>query len=159
MSPSTNAGSGDVAARLSEALLRGRADAILATDHEGSIAFWNPGAARIFGYSAEEALGRSLDIIIPEGLRQRHWRGYGHAMASGTSRYAEGDLLSAPALHKDGRRISVEFTIVMLRNAEGRISGIGAVVRDVTPRFEELKALRRRLSAGDAPCHPPMERP
>ena len=150
MTAVTNTEPGGVATALSQALLDGRADAILATDPEGSITFWNPGAARIFGYSAEEALGRSLDLIIPEGLRERHWQGYRRVMASGTSRYAEGDLLSAPALHKDGRRISVEFTVVMLRDADGGISGIGAMMRDVTARFEELKALRRRLAAGNA---------
>ena len=133
---------GDVVAR---ALLSGVADAIVACDCAGIIRLWNPGAARIFGFTAEEAVGRSLDIIIPERLRARHWDGYHAMMASGQSRYAGGDTLSVPALRKDGAQISVEFTLVALHHAAGAISGLAAVMRDVTARFEELKTLRRQL--------------
>lgn len=133
---------GDDVAR---ALLSGVADAIVACDCAGIIRLWNPGAARIFGFTAEEAVGRSLDIIIPERLRARHWDGYHAMMASGQSRYAGGDTLSVPALRKDGAQISVEFTLVALHDAAGAISGLAAVMRDVTARFEELKTLRRQL--------------
>ena len=113
---------------------------------EGGITFWNPGAERIFGFSSGETVGRSLDLIIPENLRNRHWGGYHRAMETGESRYGHGDLLSVPGLTRDGRRISVEFTIVMLRDAHHRPAGTAAVLRDVTKRFEELRELRRKLA-------------
>ena len=131
--------------RLARDIIDTSSDAIFVADAEGLIRSWNAGAARIFGFSAAEALGRSLDLIIPESLRGRHWDGYKQVMATGKTRYGSGDLLSVPALTKDGRRISVEFTIVMLHDAAGAVSGMAAVLRDVSARFEELRGLRRRL--------------
>jgi PAS domain S-box-containing protein len=140
----------DISRQLGQALLASSSDAIIATDREGHITFWNPGAERIFGFAVNEAVGKSLDLIIPENLRARHWEGFRHVMANGVSRYGDGDLLSVPGLSRDGRRISVEFTIVMLRD-EGGVAGTVAVMRDVTKRFEELRDLRRRLAeAGQA---------
>jgi len=133
-------------AGLAEAVLGTAADAIIATDREGLITFWNPGATRIFGFSNDEALGQSLDIIIPENLRARHWDGYRNTMATGTSRYGESDLLAVPGLRKDGGRISVEFTIVILHDAEGRPDGTAAILRDVTKHFEEMRRLRRQAA-------------
>lgn len=134
---------------IAQALLESPSDAIVATDREGRIVFWNPGAARIFGFSSAETMGQSLDLIIPENLRARHWTGFRHTMETGTSRYGHGDLLSVPALTKDGRRISVEFTITLLRNEVQKPSGTVAVMRDITQRFEELRELRRK-AAGSA---------
>lgn len=131
---------------LGKALLASASDAIIGTDREGLITVWNPGAERIFGFSAAEAVGQSLDLIIPDNLRARHWAGYRHAMATGESRYGHGDLLSVPGLTKDGRRISVEFTIVMLQDAQSRPAGTAAILRDVTKRFEEVRDLRRKLA-------------
>jgi PAS domain S-box-containing protein len=125
-------------------------DGVLLADDEGVIRMWNAGCERIFGFSAEEAIGQSLDIIIPENLRARHWEGYEQTMRTGKTRYGAGDLLGVPALRKDGTRISVEFSILPFRNAEGRIVGIGAVMRDVTKKFEEMKALRKALAAAGA---------
>lgn len=141
----------DIASAVGDALLNGASDAIVATDAEGRITLWNPGAVRLFGFTADEATGQSLDLIIPENLRARHWAGFRHTMATGTSRYGQGDLLSVPALTKHGARISVEFTIVMLHDAERRAAGTVAVMRDVTRRFEELKALRRRAAQQAGP--------
>src|SRR6185312_12985894 len=135
----------DMHDRLSEALLTSPSDAIVATDRDGRIVFWNPGAERIFGFAEREAVGQSLDLIIPENLRARHWEGFRHVMETGTSRYGHGDLLSVPGLTRDGRRISVEFTIAMLRDGE-RVTGTVAVMRDVTKRFEEVRELKRRLA-------------
>ena len=135
---------------LGQALLTSSSDAIIATDREGHITFWNPGAERIFGFAANEAVGKSLDLIIPENLRARHCEGFHHVMKTGTSRYGDGDLLSVPGLTKSGRRISVEFTIVMLRDETG-IAGTVAVMRDVTKRFEELRELRRKLAEASQP--------
>ena len=135
---------------LGDALLASASDAIIATDREGRITFWNPGAERIFGFTAEEAVGQSLDLIIPENLRARHWSGFRHTMQTGTSRYGHGDLLSVPGLTRDGRRISVEFTIVLLRGEGQDVNGTVAVMRDVTKRFEELRELKRRLAQAGA---------
>ena len=107
---------------------------------------WNPGAERIFGFAANEAIGRSLDLIIPERLRSRHWQGYRHTMETGESCYGEGDLLSVPALRSDGTTISIEFTIMPLKDPSGQVIGIGAIMRDVTKRFEEIRTLRRQLA-------------
>ena len=131
--------------QLGEALLASLSDAIVATDREGRIVFWNPGAERIFGFTQGEAVGQSLDLIIPENLRARHWEGFRHVMATGTSRYGDGDLLSVPGLTRDGRRISVEFTIVMLRVGD-EVTGTVAVMRDVTKRFAEMRELKRQLA-------------
>ncbi len=130
---------------LGKALLASPSDAIIATDRDGRIVFWNPGAERIFGFAPREALGQSLDLIIPENLRARHWEGFRRVMETGTSRYGHGDLLSVPGMTREGRRISVEFTILMLRDDEG-ITGTVAVMRDVTKRFEEVRELRRKLA-------------
>src|SRR4051794_4723243 len=131
---------------LGNALLGSASDAIIGTDREGLITVWNPGAERIFGFSSAEAVGQSLDLIIPDNLRTRHWAGYGHAMATGESRYGHGDLLSVPGLTKDGRRISVEFTIAMLSDAQHRPAGTVAILRDVSKRFEEIRELRRKVA-------------
>ena len=131
---------------LCEAVLGTEADAIIAADDEGIIRFWNAGAARIFGYSRSDALGQSLDIIIPEHLRARHWAGYRQVMASGTSRYGRSDVLAVPGVRKDGSRVSLEFTIAVLRDEQGRMSGMAAILRDVTSRFQELRRLKQKAA-------------
>jgi PAS domain S-box-containing protein len=132
---------------LAEALLQSAGDAIIATDREGIITLWNAGATRIFGHGANEAVGQSLDLIIPENQRARHWAGYHEVMRTGQSRYAEGAMLAVPARRKEGTRISIEFTIVPLKDVSGTMQGMVAVLRDVTARFEELRDLRKRLAA------------
>lgn len=136
-----------IADALARVVLSTKSDALIAADKKGVIQFWNPGAARIFGFSEAEALGQSLDIIIPERLRQRHWDGYDKTMATGESRYGESDLLAVPAVRKDGTQLSIEFTIMMLRDDGGEIIGIAALLRNITKRFEELRALKRQLAA------------
>jgi PAS domain S-box-containing protein len=136
----------DLSALIAESLLRTRSEAIIAADRVGIIRFWNPGAGRIFGHDAADAIGRSLDIIIPERLRKRHWDGYRGTIATGRSRYGEGDVLSVPALHKSGATISIEFTVLPLRDSSGAIIAIVAIMRDVTKRFEEIRQLKRRLN-------------
>lgn len=131
---------------LAASLLLTRSDAIIAADRDGIIRFWNPGAERIFGYVRDDAIGRSLNLIIPQRLQQRHWDGYRRTIESGKSRYGEGDLLSVPALHKKGTTISVEFTITPLTDESGAMIGMAAIMRDVTKRFEELRSLKRRLA-------------
>ena len=125
-------------------------DAILISDADGIIRFWNSGASRIFGFTSQEAVGQSLDIIIPATLRARHWQGYAETIRTGQTRYGAGDLLAVPALRKDGTRISVEFSIVPYRDATGRMIGMGAIMRDVTSRFDELKTLRKAFAEREA---------
>ncbi len=132
--------------RLAETLLLQMADAVIYADAEGVIRFWNAGAERIFGFPAEEACDQSLDIIIPSGLRERHWSGYHRTMQTGGTRYGGGDLLSVPALRKDGTRISVQFTVLPFHDETGRMIGIAAVMRDVTAQFAETKALRQQIA-------------
>ena len=132
--------------RFCRALVRDAADAIIYADADGIIRFWNDAAARVFGFTTDEAIGQSLDIIIPENLRQRHWDGYRATMRTGQTRYGAGDLLAVPARRKDGARISVEFTILPFRDGGGRMVGIAAILRDVTRRFEEMKALRAQVA-------------
>jgi PAS domain S-box-containing protein len=131
-------------------IVEGSPDAIIVGDAEGVIRLWNAGARAIFGHAAEEALGRSMDLIIPERLRGRHWDGYRKVMASGVSRYGSGDLLAVPALTKDGRTISIEFTIQLVKDAGGRVTASVAVIRDVTKRFQREKEQARRLKELEA---------
>ncbi len=145
--------------RLGRAVLGAASEAIVFTDREGVIRFWNPGAERLFGFAAEEAVGRPIDIIIPEPQRARHWAGFRRVMETGESRYGQGDLLAVPGLRRDGSRVSLEFTIVPLRAPEGQVEGMAAVLRDVTRRFEETRALRRELAAARAGAHAPDARP
>ncbi len=123
-------------------------DAVIYADRQGKIGFWNGSATRIFGFTETgEALGQSLDLIVPEGLRARHWEGYDRVMAGGQSRYGEGEVLAVPAMRKDGKRISIEFTVLPMHDDAGALLGIAAFLRDTTARFEELRALRRELAA------------
>jgi PAS domain S-box-containing protein len=141
----------DLTQLVADAILAAAADAVVATDRDGITRFWNPGAERIFGHCADEALGQSLDLIIPERLRARHWEGFRRVMATGESHYGEGDLLSVPGIRKDGRRISLEFTIVPLKDEQGQMQGIAAVMRDVTSRFAEIRDLKQQLAEATAP--------
>lgn len=130
-----------------ETLVAGLSDALIHVDADGRIQVWNAGAERIFGFTAAEALGRTLDLIIPPSLRGRHAEGFEATMRTGHTKYGNGDILSVPALRKDGARISVEFSIVPFADASGTMTGIAAVMRDATARFEELRALRREVAA------------
>ncbi len=126
-------------------IVEGSPDAIVLGDPKGLIRLWNAGAEAIFGFTAAEAVGQSMDLIIPERLRARHWDGYDRVMATGQTRYGKGDLLAVPAITKDGRTISIEFTIQMLKGPGGEILGPVATIRDVTKRFQREKELGRRI--------------
>ena len=121
-------------------------DAIIFADREGTIRLWNAAAETIFGHSADEAVGQSLDLIIPERLRQRHWDGYTKVMQTGETRYSR-DLLAVPGIRKDGSRISLEFHVTLLRDETGRSLGVAAIMRDVTARWQKERELRERLAA------------
>ncbi|MBI4328867.1 MAG: PAS domain S-box protein [Chloroflexi bacterium] len=125
-------------------------DAVIAADSKGTIQLWNAGAEAIFGYTADEALGQTLDLIVPERQRERHWAGFFKVVESGVTKYGARDLLSVPASRKDGARISIEFSIVLLRDRQGRTEGIAAIVRDVTARWQQERELRQRLATLEA---------
>ncbi|MBA2961490.1 MULTISPECIES: PAS domain-containing protein [Ramlibacter] len=120
-------------------------DGVVVCDPKGVITYWNAAATRIFGFSEQEALGQSLDLIIPERQRQRHWDGYDKTMATGLTRYGN-DVLRVPALHKEGRPLSIAFTVALLRDAAGQVAAIVAAVRDESARFAEDRNLRKRLT-------------
>ena len=124
-------------------------DAVLIADCEGIIRYWNAGAERILGYSADEALGQSLDLFIPEKLRSRHWEGYHRVMASGETKYLTG-LLSSPGIRKDGSQVSLEFSMVLLKDENGAMQGCASIMRDVTERWLKEKELKERLKACNA---------
>lgn len=130
---------------LSTAILGGASDAIIAIDSAGIVRFWNTGAERIFGFDASEAIGQSLDIIIPERLRGRHWVGYRRVMASGESRYASGVVLALPGIRKDGLQVSLEFTVIPLRGESGNLIGMAAILRDVTPASRNCECSASKL--------------
>lgn len=121
-------------------------EAIVVADRNGAILFWNAGAEALFGYSASEATGQTLDLIVPPKQRERHWTGYQQTMLTGTTRYGH-DMLAVPAVRKDGTRISLEFHVVLLRDANDEVVGIAAIMRDVTSRWERERSLQQRLRA------------
>jgi len=124
-------------------------DAVIVCDAGGTITVWNPAATRIFGFFASEAIGHSLDLIIPERQRQRHWDGYHTTMSSGATGYGA-NVLRVPALHKEGKPLSIAFTVAMLYAADGTVSAIVAIVRDETARWVEERALKARLAQLEA---------
>jgi PAS domain S-box-containing protein len=124
-------------------------DAVVFADREGIIRLWNAGAAEMFGHAADEAVGKSLDLIIPEKLRERHWEGYRRTMETGETKYGK-DLLAVPGIRNDGSRISLEFSVAMIRGDSGELQGIVAVLRDVTARWTKEKELKERLASLEA---------
>jgi PAS domain S-box-containing protein len=130
---------------LGRRLVEGAPEAILFADREGLVRAWNPGAEVMFGWSASEIVGRTMDVIIPERLRGRHWDGWRKVLETGVTRYSGKELLAVPAIRKDGTGLSIEFSIQIVHDDAGALLGFGAVVRDVTERWQKDKALRLRL--------------
>lgn len=136
-----------------EQLVGAVGDAVVVCDAGGAIVVWNAAAERMFGFSAAEALGQSLDLIIPERQRQRHWDGYHKTMRTGETRYGH-DVLRVPALHKEGKALSIAFTVAMLYSPERAVTAIVAVIRDETARWAEERSLRQRLTQLEAAAAP-----
>jgi PAS domain S-box-containing protein len=132
-----------------DALIAAIGDAVVVSDVQGRITVWNPAAERMFGFTAAEALGQSMDIFIPERLRARHWEGFDKSMASGTTKYGH-DVLRVPAVDKNGRALSIAFTVAMLFGPDGKVSSIAAVIRDETQRFADERALKKRVTELEA---------
>ncbi len=135
--------------RLCRQIVEKVGDAVIFADRDGIIRLWNGAATGIFGYTEEEALGQSLDLIIPERQRQVHWKGYGRVMVDGATKYGS-ETLAVPAIRKTGERISIEFTIALLRDADGKVQGPVAVIRDVTARWEREKKMRAHVAQLEA---------
>lgn len=130
---------------LEKRIIDGSDDAVIYADRDGIIRLWNAAAERMFGHSSDEALGQTLDLIVPEKHRARHWEGYDRVVATGETAYA-GSLLAVPALSRDGSRISVEFSVTLVKDDTGRVEGIAAIMRDVTERRAAEKARQRELA-------------
>jgi len=126
-------------------LVQSVGDAIIVVDAHEKIVMWNPAATRIFGYSETEALGNTLDLIVPERQRHRHNEGCRKSMETGITRYGT-SLLKVPALHKDGSMLSIAFTVGMLFDEHQKVSGIVAIIRDETERFAQERALKKRIA-------------
>ena len=130
-------------------LLEALADAVMVCDAEGAIVLWNPACERLFGHSEAEVLGKTMDMIIPERLRGRHWEGYHKTMATGITKYGT-DVLRVPAVDKAGRTMSIAFTVAMLYAPDGRVSAIASIIRDETSRFNDERALKKRVTELEA---------
>jgi PAS domain S-box-containing protein len=124
-------------------------DAVVVTDASGAITLWNAAAERMFGFPAGEALGQSLDLIIPERLRNRHWEGFRQTMLTGQTKYGT-EVLRVPAVDKSGRALSIAFTVALLHATGSKPAAIVAVIRDETSRFNEERSLRKRLAELEA---------
>lgn len=130
--------------RIAERIVADALDAIIYAGRDGTIRLWNRGAEVMFGWSAQEAEGKSLDIIIPEKHRPAHWRGWDRVMVSGETKYGS-DPLSVPGIRKDGSTLSLDFTIVLLSGEGGEVEGVAAILRDVSKRWQETRELRRQI--------------
>lgn len=143
---------------LCQAIVENTPDAMIFADKDGLIRLWNGGAESLFGFSAKEAIGKSLDIIIPENLRGRHWDGYNKVMSTGETKYGK-DMLAVPGIRKDGTRVSLEFSVAMLRDPGGQLMGIAAVLRDVTAKWKKEKELQARVAQLEAERKVPGQPP
>ena len=132
-----------------KALVDAVGDAVMVCDAVGAITLWNPACERMFGHTEAEVLGQSMDMIIPERLRPRHWAGYHQTMATGITQYGT-DLLRVPAVDKQGRALSIAFTVAMLHTPDGKVSAIASVIRDETRRFNDERALKKRVAELEA---------
>jgi PAS domain S-box-containing protein len=139
---------------LARAVVRETPDAVVVSDSNGIIAAWNGGAERVFGHPAAEAIGQSLDLIVPDKQRPRHWAGYEKVMATGETSYGD-TLLRVPATHRDGRRLSIEFSVALLRDADGTVAGIAAIIRDATEHWAAERELRARLAEAERALREP----
>lgn len=124
---------------LAESVLLQMAEAVIYSNRQGIIEIWNPAAAAMFGHSADQALGQSLDLIIPERLRAAHWRGFEAAMQSGRTRL-KGQATTTRALHRSGETRYVDMSFALVCDEHGQAIGSVAVARDATERILQAKA-------------------
>lgn len=144
---------GNSAETLGDDILRSMPEALIFADLDGIIRFWNPGAETVFGFAAADAVGQSLDLIIPERLRKAHWDGFEKAIVRGGTLPGRTSMITR-SLHQSGEQIYVDMSFAMVKNQAGQMLGSMAVARDATKRFLEEKSLRRQLAELTAPASP-----
>jgi PAS domain S-box-containing protein len=127
-----------------QAIVEQAPDAIIFADRDGIIRVWNRGAGIVFGYSAAEVLGASLDVIIPEQLRSAHWEGFRRAVDTSQTKYA-GRVLTTRSVHKDGSKLYVDLSFGLVRDRDGAVAGALAIGRDCTARYSSDRALRAHV--------------
>ena len=133
---------------LAEAIIEQTSDAVIYADRSGTIVRWNRAAESLFGYSANEVIGHSLNLIIPERLRPAHWAGFELAMTSCTTRL-QGHATLTRATHRSGRKLYVEMTFALVKTLDGKPLGSVASARDVTERVERERAAQRGSANGE----------
>lgn len=126
---------------LAELILEQTTDALIYADTSGNIQLWNQASSQLFGFSQQQAIGQSLDIIIPKHLRDAHWRGFNAAVASGELKISGAPTLTR-ALHQDGHKLYVEMTFALVKDSSGQVLGSVSMARDVTARIEQEKTQR-----------------
>lgn len=129
----------DVSTDLLQALLAQAPDALIYADRSGTIRLWNDAAERIFGHPAEDAVGKTLDTIVPERFRAAHWTGYQRALEAGQTQYA-GRVLTTRSIHRDNGRIYVDLSFGLVRDRGGQVIGVLAIARDCTKRHADTGA-------------------
>jgi PAS domain S-box-containing protein len=129
---------------LPKALIEHLAEAVIFADRDGVIRLWNPGAHADFGYSADEVLGRRLDVLIPERLRPRHWAAFDAAIETGEMKHGR-ESMATRSLHKDATDLYLDLSFALVKDAHGHVLGAAAVARDITGRFRAEKESRRRI--------------
>lgn len=132
-----------------DAIVQQAPDALIVAGPDGSIVTWNQAAERVFGYTASEAIGQSLDIIIPERFREQHWAGYHRALAAGETKY-RGQSLPTRAQRHDGSSLYVELTFAVVRESGGQACGVAAIARDITERFVRDREQSAKVAALEA---------
>lgn len=120
------------------------ADAIIFADRDGAIQVWNRGAESVFGYSPDEVVGNSLDVIIPERLRRAHWEGFHRAIETGQTKYGN-RVLTTRSVHKDGSKLYLDLSFALVRDQAGAVAGSLAIGRDCTARYGADSILRARV--------------
>jgi PAS domain S-box-containing protein len=130
---------------LALAIVEQVADAIIFADRQGVIRLWNPAAEAVFGFSADEMIGQSLDLIIPERLRPAHWKAFRQAIVAGRTRLGRRALITR-SVHKSGARLYVDLSFAIVRDAAGEVAGAVAVARDATDRYTSETTMKKRLA-------------
>ena len=133
-------------AGLFRALIEHLADALIFTDRDGLIRVWNSGAEVVFGHRADEIIGKSLDVLVPDRLRSAHWAGFDTAMETGQLKHVR-QSMTTRSIHKDGSDLYIDMSFALVRDGTGLVLGAVAVARDVTDRFKAEREARKRLAA------------
>lgn len=128
-----------------EAIVEQVADGIIFADRRGTIRRWNAGAEAIFGYAADEVVGQSLNVIIPERLRSAHWTAFDRAVETGQTRYGR-QAMTTRSVHKNGSKLYVDLSFALVKDNAGEVLGSVAMARDITRRYLEENVLRRRVA-------------